>query len=101
MENKNISIAIIPARGGSKRIRKKNIKNFCSKPILYWTLKVLKQSKLFAQIVLTTDDNEIKTIGNNHRKKQGNGVIRVAEEKDVPTGGDNISEVSVAKQYKH
>jgi pseudaminic acid cytidylyltransferase len=64
MENKNISIAIIPARGGSKRIRKKNIKKFFSKPILYWTLKVLKESKLFAQIVLTTDDNEIKTIGN-------------------------------------
>ncbi len=63
MENKNISIAIIPARGGSKRIRKKNIKKFCSQPILYWTLKVLKESKLFAQIVLTTDDKEINTVG--------------------------------------
>jgi pseudaminic acid cytidylyltransferase len=64
MENKNISIAIIPARGGSKRIKKKNIKNFCLKPILYWTFKVLKESKLFTKIVLTTDDDEIKTIGN-------------------------------------
>ena len=55
--------AIIPARGGSQRIKKKNIKTFYSKPILYWTIKALKQSKLFSKIVLTTDDNQIKKIG--------------------------------------
>ena len=38
-------VAIIPARGGSKRIKNKNIKKFYSKPILYWTLKALKKSK--------------------------------------------------------
>ena len=58
-----MKIAIIPARGGSKRIKNKNIKKFYSKPILYWTVKALKQSKLFSKIVLTTDDNEIKKIG--------------------------------------
>ena len=52
--------AIIPARGGSQRIKKKNIKKFYLKPILYWTIKALKQSKLFSKIVLTTDDNQIK-----------------------------------------
>lgn len=52
--------AIIPARGGSQRIKKKSIKKFYLKPILYWTIKALKQSKLFSKIVLTTDDNEIK-----------------------------------------
>jgi pseudaminic acid cytidylyltransferase len=55
--------AIIPARGGSQRIKKKNIKKFYSKPILYWTIKVLRQSRLFSKIVLTTDDNQIKKIG--------------------------------------
>ena len=55
--------AIIPARGGSQRIKKKNIKKFYSKPILYWTVKALKQSKLFSKIVLTTDSNKIKKIG--------------------------------------
>ena len=55
--------AIIPARGGSQRIKKKNIKNFFSKPILYWTIRVLKQSRLFSKIVLTTDDNQIKKAG--------------------------------------
>ena len=55
--------AIIPARGGSQRIKKKNIKKFYSKPILYWTIKALKRSKLFSKIVLTTDENKIKKIG--------------------------------------
>jgi pseudaminic acid cytidylyltransferase len=55
--------AIIPARGGSQRIKKKNIKKFYSKPILYWTIKALKRSKLFSKIVLSTDDNQIKKIG--------------------------------------
>ena len=54
--------AIVPARGGSQRIKNKNIKKFYSKPILYWTLKTLKKSKLFSRIVLTTDSNKIKTI---------------------------------------
>jgi pseudaminic acid cytidylyltransferase len=54
--------AIIPARGGSQRIKKKNIKKFYLKPILYWTIKALKKSKLFSKIVLTTDDNQIKKI---------------------------------------
>ena len=53
-------IAIIPARGGSKRIKNKNIKNFFSKPILYWTLKTLKKSNLFDRIIVSTDNLKIK-----------------------------------------
>ena len=55
-------IAIIPARGGSKRIKNKNIKNFLSKPILYWTLKTLKKSNLFYKIIISTDNFKIKKI---------------------------------------
>jgi pseudaminic acid cytidylyltransferase len=55
-------VAIIPARGGSQRIKKKNIKKFYSKPILYWTIKTLKKSKLFSKIVLTTDNIKIAKI---------------------------------------
>ena len=55
--------AIIFVRGDGQRIKKKNIKKFYSKPILYWTIKVLKQGRLFLKIVLTTDDNQIKKIG--------------------------------------
>ena len=49
MEYSTASFAIIPARGGSQRIKKKNIKKFYSKPILYWTIKALKRSKLFSK----------------------------------------------------
>ena len=40
-------IAIIPARGGSKRIKRKNIKNFCGKPIIGWTIDIVRKSKIF------------------------------------------------------
>jgi pseudaminic acid cytidylyltransferase len=64
MDNSKVSFAIIPARGGSQRIKKKNIKKFYSKPILYWTIKALKRSKLFAKIVLTTDNTQIAKVAN-------------------------------------
>jgi pseudaminic acid cytidylyltransferase len=54
--------AIIPARGGSKRIKNKNIKKFNLKPILYWTFKALKKSNIFSKIVITTDCAKIKAV---------------------------------------
>ena len=57
-------IAIVPARGGSQRIKGKNIKKFFSKPILYWTIKTLKKSKLFDKIIISTNDAKIKKISN-------------------------------------
>lgn len=61
-----MNIAIIPARGGSKRIPRKNIKNFDGKPIIIWSIQVAKKSKLFDYIVVSTDDNEIKQIAEEH-----------------------------------
>jgi CMP-N-acetylneuraminic acid synthetase len=52
-------IAIIPARGGSKRIPKKNIKDFCGKPIIYYTIDYARKSNLFDVIHVSTDDKEI------------------------------------------
>ncbi len=57
-----MSIAIIPARGGSKRIYKKNIKNFCGRPIIEWVFKAVKSSKLFDYIIVSTEDEEIKKL---------------------------------------
>lgn len=53
------AIAIIPARGGSKRIPRKNIKPFAGKPAIGWPIAAAQASGLFARIVVTTDDPDI------------------------------------------
>ena len=55
-------IAIIPARGGSKRILRKNIKSFLGKPIIAYSIKAAIESKLFDEVMVSTDDDEIKEI---------------------------------------
>jgi len=57
-----MNIAIIPARGGSKRIKKKNIKDFCGKPIISYSIEIAKKSKAFDKIFVSTDDKEIADI---------------------------------------
>ena len=52
-------IAFIPARGGSKSIPGKNIKNFCGKPLIYWNLFALEKSELVDEIVVATDSEKI------------------------------------------
>lgn len=55
-------VAIIPARGGSKRIPRKNIKLFCGKPMLAWPIETAKASSLFDHIIVSTDDDEIAEV---------------------------------------
>ena len=55
-------VAIIPARGGSKRIPRKNIKDFYGKPMIAWTIEAAKKSAVFDRIVVSTDDVEIAEI---------------------------------------
>tara|TARA_S200000501_G_C20714332_1_gene695495 strand:+ start:341 stop:1039 length:699 start_codon:yes stop_codon:yes gene_type:complete len=57
-----MNIAVIPARGGSKRIPRKNISDFCGKPMISWPIKVIKNSKMFDRIIISTDDEEISEI---------------------------------------
>ena len=57
-----MDIAIIPARGGSKRIPKKNIKDFCGKPIIAYSIETALQSKLFDKVIVSTDDVDIANI---------------------------------------
>lgn len=57
-----MNIAIIPARGGSKRIPGKNIKNFCGKPIIAWSIEAAKASGLFEHVLVSTDDAEIAKV---------------------------------------
>jgi N-acylneuraminate cytidylyltransferase len=52
-------IAVIPARGGSKRILRKNIKEFIGKPVISYSIEAAIQSKLFDHVIVSTDDIEI------------------------------------------
>lgn len=55
-------IAVIPARGGSKRIPRKNIKLFYGKPMIAWSLEAAKSSGLFEHVIVSTDDAEIAEV---------------------------------------
>ena len=57
-----MNIAIIPARGGSKRIPKKNIKSFFGKPMIQWAIEAAQESNIFDQIIVSTDDETIAAI---------------------------------------
>ena len=57
-----MKIAVIPARGGSKRIPRKNIRMFCGKPIIAYSISAAQQTGLFDQVVVSTDDDEIASV---------------------------------------
>ena len=64
---KNKTLCIIPARGGSKRIQKKNIKLFCGKPLIAYSIETAKKSNLFDKIVVSTDDEEIAKVAQEQK----------------------------------
>ena len=55
-----MNLCVIPARGGSKRIPKKNIKDFFGKPLIAYTIEVALSSNLFERVIVTTDSKQIK-----------------------------------------
>ena len=62
MNNSVINVAIIPARGGSKRIPKKNIKLFAGKPLIAYSIEAAKASELFDRVIVSTDSAEIANV---------------------------------------
>ncbi len=81
-------VAVIPARSGSKRIPRKNIKKFHGKPLIAYSIEVALSSKLFDKVVVSTDDEEIASIA----KAYGADVpfIRPKELSDDFTGTDEV-----------
>lgn len=59
-------LAVIPARGGSKRIPRKNIREFCGQPIIAYSIQAAQQSGCFDKIVVSTDDAEIAAVACEH-----------------------------------
>lgn len=90
MERKRV--AVITARGGSKRIPKKNIKEFCGKPILAYSIEAALESQLFEEVMVSTDSQEIADIA----IKYGASVPFMRSEKtsdDYATTNDVLKEV--------
>lgn len=85
------SIAIITARGGSKRIPKKNIKEFMGKPMIAYAIEAAQEAEIFDEVMVSTDDAEIAEIA----KKFGACVPFMRSEK---TANDFASTDDVLKE---
>lgn len=79
-----MKLAVIPARGGSKRIPHKNIKPFCGKPMIAWSIDAALQSGCFDQVVVSTDDAEIAKVARQYGAQVP--FMRPAELSDDHTG---------------
>ena len=86
------NLCIIPARGGSKRIPRKNVKCFLGKPMLAYSIEAAKQSGLFDEIMVSTEDVEIAEVAKQYGAKVP--FMRSAETaSDYATTNDVIREV--------
>lgn len=93
------NLAIIPARGGSKRIPRKNIKDFLGKPILAYSIEAALKSGLFEEVMVSSDDEEIAEVA----KKYGASVPFMRSKKtadDFATTMDVLKEVVVTYKEK-
>lgn len=57
-----MNVAIIPARGGSKRIPRKNVREFCGKPMIRWSIDAALESGCFQRVVVSTDDDDVAAV---------------------------------------
>ena len=94
-----MKLAVIPARGGSKRIPRKNIKLFGGKPMIAWSIEAAYRTGLFDRIVVSTDDEEIASIA----KKYGAEVpfLRPAKLSDDHTGTVPVIAHAIEWHLKH
>lgn len=79
-----MKLAVIPARGGSKRIPRKNIKPFCGKPMIAWSIEAALVSGCFDHVVVSTDDAEIAEVARQYGAAAP--FMRPAELSDDHTG---------------
>ena len=74
MERKN-AVAVITARGGSKRIPHKNIKEFCGRPIIEYSIEAALKSGVFDEVMVSTDDSE--TVSYTHLRQWQKIILSV------------------------
>ena len=91
------SLAIITARGGSKRIPRKNIKDFLGKPIIAYSIEAALSSEIFDEVMVSTDDAEIATVAQQYGAKVP-FLRSEANANDFATTADVLKEVIIAYQ---
>lgn len=91
------NLCIIPARGGSKRIPRKNIKEFLGKPIMAYSIDIALKSGLFDEVMVSTDDEEIVEMAKRYGAK-----VPFLRSEDTANDYAGLNEVisEVIKQYK-
>lgn len=92
-------LAVIPARGGSKRIPRKNIKPFCGKPMIAWSIVAALESECFDAVIVSTDDAEIA----NTARQYGASVpfVRPDELSDDYTGTIPVIQHAIEWHRQH
>lgn len=83
----DVNIALIPARGGSKRIPRKNMMDFCGMPLFLWSVRQAQASKLIDKVVVSTDDDEISACAVEY----GADVVRRGKANATQTLDDVVS----------
>ncbi|MBU0720410.1 pseudaminic acid cytidylyltransferase [bacterium] len=99
MNHTDKAVAIIPARGGSKRIPRKNIKDFFGKPLIAYSIQTALDSQLFDKVIVSTDDEEIADIA----KKYGAEVpfLRPSELSDDYSGTTDVTKHALKWLQEH
>lgn len=92
-------LAVIPARGGSKRIPRKNIKAFAGQPMIAWSIRAAIESKCFDRIIVSTDDDEIAEVAIVYGAEVP--FIRPAELSDDHTGTIPVIAHAIEWQNTH
>ena len=94
-----MKLAIIPARGGSKRIPRKNIKPMGGKPVIAWSIAAAQQSGCFDRIIVSTDDPEIARVAKAHGAEAP--FVRPLELSDDHTGTIPVIAHAIGWQNEH
>lgn len=92
------ALGIIPARGGSKRIPKKNIRKLLGKPLIYYTIRAALGSKLLTRVILSSDDDEIIKTGRKYGVEVSFKRPQELSRDDTPTTDVVIHAVSFLEE---
>jgi N-acylneuraminate cytidylyltransferase len=87
-EGPGAAVAVIPARGGSKRIPRKNVRPFCGRPMIAHPIRAALESGCFARVIVSTDDAEIAEVARAHGAETP--FVRPAELSDDQTGTNEV-----------